>query len=150
MTPPGLRIRPATADDAPRIRQMVRGARLDPTGLRWPNFLIGEIDGQMAGIGQVRPRTPELGSLVVRGDLREQGIGGALIRALLARHPGEMYLECRPGLAGYYARFGFERIPWQAAPMPLRLKAGLGSLLGAPLGIRPAVMVRRAPPRADG
>lgn len=149
MTASALRIRPAEASDQPLIREWVREARLDPTSLRWPQFVIAEIDGEVVGIGQVRPTTPELGSLVVRPDRRGEGIGGAVIRALLARYPGDMYLECRPALAAYYTRFGFERIPWHAAPWPLKLKAGLGNLLGAAVGISPAVMVRRATDELD-
>lgn len=149
MTPPGVSVRPAAASDQTLIRQWVRDARLDPTSLRWPQFVIAEIDGEVVGIGQVRPAAPELGSLVVRPDRRGEGIGGALIRALLARHPGDMYLECRPALVDYYTRFGFDRIPWHAAPWPLKLKAGLGNLLGAALGISPAVMVRRATDEPD-
>ncbi len=125
---------------------MVRAAHLDPTALHWSHFVVAERAGEVVGVGQVRPYPAcrELGSLVVRDDLRGQGIGGLIVRALLEREAGEVWLECRADLAPYYARFGFEGIRWQTAPMPLRLKAGLGSVLGRPFGVRLAVMVRRA------
>lgn len=123
--------RRATPGDQPAIRRMVRGAHLDPTGLHWSHFVVAERDGEIVGVGQIRPfrRGPELGSLVVRDDLRGQGIGGLLIRALLDGQSGVVYLECGRQMVPYYERFGFEEIRWQDAPMPLRLKAGLGNLV---------------------
>ncbi len=138
-------IRRATAADQDTIRAMVRAAGLDPTALHWSHFYMAERGGEVVGIGQVRPapRCRELGSLVVRKDLRGQGIGGQIIEAILASEPGDVYLECRARLASYYARFGFEEIPWQQAPMPLKLKAGTGHLIGGLFGFKGAVMVRR-------
>ena len=135
-------LRRATPSDQPVIRRLVHQARLDPTGLNWPAFIIAEHNGAIVGVGQVRPypNCRELGSLVVREDLRGRGIGGQIIRALLAEERGTVYLECRDRLVPYYARFGFVEIPWRSAPMPLRFKAGLGNLLGRLFGIRIAVM----------
>ena len=69
-------IREATAADAPTIKRMIREAQLDPTSLKWKNFLIAEVDGDIAGIGQVKPLLGcrELGSLVVAKAHRKQGI----------------------------------------------------------------------------
>lgn len=138
-----LNIRPARADDQGLIRRMVQEAGLDPTSLDWPNFLIAEEDGAVVGIGQVRPKTPEVGSLIVVPERRGEGIGGALVEALAETVEGPVYLECRGELASYYARFGFEEIRPREAPMPLRLKATIGSRLARLFGMRLAVMVRR-------
>jgi N-acetylglutamate synthase-like GNAT family acetyltransferase len=137
-------IRPATEADSAIIRRMVSSAHLDPTSLKWPNFLVAERNGEIIGIGQVRPypNCHELGSLVVRRDFQKQGIGGMLIEALVARESGVVYLECRKPLERYYARFGFKAIPWWHAPMPLKLKSGLGTMLGRLFGVRLAVMRR--------
>jgi len=135
-------IRPARADEQDLIRQMVKDAGLDPTGLNWPNFLIAEADGAVVGIGQVRPRTPELGSLIVVPERRGEGIGGALIEALAATVDGPIYLECRSGLATYYAQFGFREIRPREAPMPLKLKSMVGNAIMQRFGHRIAVMVR--------
>lgn len=137
-------IRRATAADQAAIRQMVHEARLDPTDLHWSHFVVAEEGNEVVGIGQIRPypKCRELGSLVVREDRRGQGIGGLVIRALLEGEPGDVYLECSSRMASYYVRFGFQEIRWQDAPMPLRLKAGMGNLLGRLLGRRLAVMVR--------
>ncbi len=130
-----VRIRPAVDTDQPLIRQMVQKAHLDPTGLHWSHFIVAENDGKIVGIGQMRPKGPELGSLVVRKDYRRCGIGGQIIKALVDTQPGDVYLECQSGLADYYRRFGFEEIHWREAPWPLKLKAGLGKLLGFRLSV---------------
>lgn len=137
-----LSIRPARADEQEIIRQMVGTAGLDPTSLNWPNFLIAEEDGVVVGIGQVRPRTPELGSLIVVPERRGEGVGGALIEALTALVDGPIYLECRSDLASYYARFGFREIRPREAPMPLKLKSMLGNAIAGLFGLRIAVMVK--------
>jgi len=144
-----VRLRRAHREDQGAIRRMVRREGLDPTDLHWSHFMVAELDGTLVGTGQVRPypRCPELGSLVVRSDLRGQGIAARLIEGLLADQPGDVYLECGSYLAGYYQRFGFEEIPWQQAPMPLKLKAGLGRTIGRLWGWCTVVMVRRFAPR---
>lgn len=141
---PDIHIRPATESDQTIIRQMVGAEHLDPTSLKWQNFLVAVLEGQVVGIGQIRPypNCPELGSLVVHRDFQGQGIGGMLIEALLARESSVVYLECRRPLESYYRQFGFEEIPWWRAPMPLKLKSGLGNILGRLFGVRIAVMRR--------
>jgi predicted N-acetyltransferase YhbS len=121
---------------------MVRAAQLDPTALHWSHFLMAEVAGEVVGIGQIRPATPELGSLVVLPEHQGQGIGARLIRELLARWSGKwpVYLECEGKMVPYYERFGFREIQWHQAPFPLKLKSGIGALLGPLAGVRIAVM----------
>jgi N-acetylglutamate synthase-like GNAT family acetyltransferase len=109
--PDSIAIRPAGAEDAAAIRRMVRAAGLDPTWLDWRNFLVAEQDGRLIGVGQVKPYrgARELGSLVVLKPYRGQGVAGAIVWALIAREPGELFLLCQERLEAYYARFGFRR-----------------------------------------
>ena len=90
---------------------MVRATGLDPTSLDWPNFLVAEQGGRVIGAGQVKPYRAgrELGSLVVLKPYRERGVGAAIIRALIARESGKLFLLCRERLESYYAQFGFRR-----------------------------------------
>ncbi|MDX2138625.1 MAG: GNAT family N-acetyltransferase [Chloroflexota bacterium] len=135
-------IRPATVDDQSLIRAWVRQVRLDPTALKWQHFLIAEDGGAVVGIGQIRPypRCRELGSLVVAPERRGTGVGAQLVRALLASEPGPVYLECGGHNEAFYLRFGFRPIPWHQVPMPLKLKSGLGQLVGRLFGFRIVVM----------
>ena len=50
-------IRPATEVDQATISRLIRQARLNPRQLHWPNFLIAEVDGQIAGLRQVKTHT---------------------------------------------------------------------------------------------
>ncbi len=140
-------IRPATESDQAIIKQMVRDEGLDPTALHWSHFLVAEADGDIVGIGQIRPyrKCRELGSLAVRKPYRGTGVGSQIVRALLAQESGDVYLECLHFNEGYYARFGFERIPWWQAPMPLKLKAGMGKIMGPMFRFRVVTMRRTAP-----
>lgn len=137
-----LTIRRATAEDQRLIRDWVKAARLDPTALRWPQFLIAEDAGVVVGIGQIRPYPAcrELGSLVVAPERRGTGVGAQLVHALLADEPGPVYLECEQHNESFYLRFGFRTIPWHQAPMPLKLKAGAGHFAGKLFGFRVVAM----------
>ena len=135
-------LRRARADDQATIRALVRGERLDPMTLDWPNFLVAEDDGgRLIGIGQIKPLrgARELGSLVVVPDWRERGVGAALIRALMADEPGPLFLVCRPMRVPYYRKFGFREIRLGEAQGALWVKAALIRVAGL-VGVRGAVM----------
>ena len=123
---------------------MVRGAGLDPTSLRWENFLVAEKEGHVVGIGQVKPYrgARELGSLVVLSAYRRQGAGAAIVRALIERESGALFLLCRDRLESYYARFGFQRVGLRDLYGAVRLKYAL-TQLGRMAGVR-IIAMRRA------
>jgi N-acetylglutamate synthase-like GNAT family acetyltransferase len=136
---PMATIRPATQADQPTITAMVRGARLNPINLRWPNFLVAEESGRIVGVGQLRPHADgsrELASLAVDAAYRRQGIGSQLVRQLLTCHPAPIYLFCESELEGYYSHFGFRITGAGTLPPPLarlfrvgRLFTRVGALL---------------------
>lgn len=82
--------------------------------LNWPHFVVAEEDGTIIGVGQVKSHgdgSRELASIAVVPPLQGQGIGSALIKALLVREQGMvLHLTCRSQLEGYYSRFGFRRL----------------------------------------
>lgn len=139
-------IRPAAETHAATIRALVRAERLDPTQLRWANFLVAEEDGAIVGIGQVRRHRDcrELGSLVVVPSYRGRGIGAALVAALEERAGFPLYLFCAHHTEPYYARLGYRRVPLRAAPPGLRWKVAF-SRVALLAGIRVRLMRKDAP-----
>jgi amino-acid N-acetyltransferase len=119
-------IRPAREPERWTIRRIVWRARINPTELDWQRFLVAETAGRIVGVGQVKPHkdgSRELASLAVIPSHQRQGIGAQIIRALLARETGIVYLVCASRLASYYARFGFQHIERAAMPPSFRRMA---------------------------
>jgi N-acetylglutamate synthase-like GNAT family acetyltransferase len=105
-----FRLREAQAADQKVIRQIVRQARINPFGIYWPNFLIAEVDGRIASIGQIKVHgdgSRELASIAVRPEFQRQGIAGTIIEALLAGEEGVLFLTCMRKMEGFYQPFGF-------------------------------------------
>jgi N-acetylglutamate synthase-like GNAT family acetyltransferase len=115
-----FKLRPATAADEAVIKKMVRRARINPTGLKWPRFTVVESpDGSLAACGQLKPHTDgsvELASLVVREDLRGRGLARLVIETLIEKHPAELYLTCRSELGSFYEKFGFRALSVDEMP----------------------------------
>jgi len=126
---------------------MVHAAGLDPTSLHWPNFLVAEHGGRVIGVGQVKPYRGgrELGSLVVLKPYRGQGIGSAIVRALIEREPGELFLLCREPLETYYQPFGFRRASIRELRGMVRLKYIVAQLFRMLFGVR-VIAMRRCKP----
>jgi N-acetylglutamate synthase-like GNAT family acetyltransferase len=134
-------IRPATAADRKTIRRIVRRAGIFPFGLEWHRFLVAEEGGRIVAVGQVKPHrdgSRELASIAVVPDRQGEGLGGRIVRELLAREQGPLYLFCRGELEPFYAQFGFEPVGAGGLPpvMSFFYRVGtalarLASLLGA-------------------
>ena len=139
-------IRPAHAADETTIKAMIRREHLDPLNVHWQNFLAAEdaVTGRIIGIGQVKPFRSgrELGSLVVAPERRQNGVGAAIITALIARESGPLLLFCLAFREPYYARFGFQRAGWRDLRGELRLKYGLGAVFSRLFRQRLIVMQR--------
>src|SRR3954471_24824381 len=106
-------IHTAGEDDQFAISAIVRAARINPCDLNWQRFLLARWGQDIIGVGQVKPHfdgSRELASLAVVPEWQGNGVGGALIRALLSREPGPLHLMCDQSREQYYERFGFKRI----------------------------------------
>ena len=124
-----LNIRPATAEDQPTIRRLIKDARLNPMSLNWPNFIMAEEDGDVVSVGQIKRHgdgSRELASIVVVPARQGRGIGSQVINTLLTSNPATvLHLTCRRELQSYYERFGFRRLnredypPYFARLIPL-------------------------------
>ncbi len=116
-------LRPATAADQPTITAIIREAGINPRDLAWPRFIVAERDGQVIGVGQVKPHgdgSRELASIAVRPKFQGQGVGSAICRALIERETGVLYLTTRSELETYYHRFGFRKIGLDEMPPHFR------------------------------
>jgi N-acetylglutamate synthase-like GNAT family acetyltransferase len=134
----------------------MRGERVNPFGVDWRNFVIAERAGEVVGCVQLRPAGPgaaELGSLVVRADLRRRGLGGRLVEAALARAGvGRVLAVTAAARADYFARWGFAPVGDGAVPGSVRrnrLLGQAGSLIALAHGQRPrrlAILAREGRP----
>lgn len=126
-------IRPATEADRSVILRLMRPRDYNRINLQPTCFLVAEAAGEVIGIGQIkrhRDGTPELASLVVAPERRGEGIGHALVRALVARHQGPLYLFCLAALESFYTDLGFQRVTRRQLPHTLAFIHGLGNTLG--------------------
>ena len=141
-------IRSAVAADEAVIKAMIRTERLDPMNVHWPNFLVAEDTsmGRIIGIGQIKPYRSgrELGSLAVVTDRRQNGVGGAIINALIERERGPLLLFCLAFREPYYAKFGFRRCGLRDLPGEFKVKYALGTVFTRLVGRRLIVMRRLA------
>ena len=149
-----LTIRPASQADQPAIRRLISAANLNRMNLDWPNFVMAEDDGAIAGLGQIKPHrdgSRELASIAVVPERRGQGIGRAIIEALLAREPSAvLHLTCRRELEGFYERFGFVRLrPADYPPYFARLMPIVNFIVRFS-GTQILVMRRESPPPTPG
>lgn len=127
--PANFTLRPARADEQPKIRSMIRAAQLDPMNVHWENFLIAEEDQRIIGFGQIKPYSGarELGSILVVKRKREQGVGAAIINALIEHEQGgTLYLFCLNFRESYYNQFGFKRVYLRDLPRSLKFKYAMG------------------------
>lgn len=137
-------IRKAKADDQQRIKDIVREVDIDPTNLHWSHFIVGEVNGQIVAIGQVRPfkGSPELGSIATVEGHRSKGYAGEIIRRLIDEwdQPGPLYLECEGNMMEYYKQFGFVPIHWAEPPFPFKFKTTMAAVVSRIFGFKMGVM----------
>ena len=124
-------VRRATERDHQAIRALVRSERLNPTGIKWPNFMVAVAKGRVTGAVQIRKHSDgsrELGSLVVTKEARSHGIASRLIDTLLADDQEPIWLITAVPNANAYSRWGFEQIQVRAAPAKVRRNHLMGSM----------------------
>ncbi len=143
-----LTIRAATEDDQPKIRRLIKEVHLPRMNLQWANFVVAEEDHEVVGMGQVKSHgdgSRELASIAVVPGRQDQGIGSAIIQALLSRERGVvLHLSCRRELEGYYERFGFKRLESAAYPPYFRRTTLLINRITRFFGLHLLVMRREA------
>jgi len=128
-----ITIRRAREQDQAAIRAMVRKARINPTGLAWPNFVVAERKAvAIVGIAQVRKYddgSRELASLVVDEELRGRGIAARMIDELITAEPGHLFMITTEDHAAHYGRWGFTVIARGRASPAVRRNHLMGSFV---------------------
>lgn len=146
-TPPTISLRPASPADVWRIRRLVWQAKINPFGLDWQHFIVAcTSGGQIIGCGQVKIHAGgarELASITVQPAWRHQGHATAIIRRLLAEHPGTLYLTCRSELGPFYHRFDFRAIEEAQMPLYFRRISRLVRWFNRFRGVRSGLLVMK-------
>lgn len=143
-----IAIRPARAADQPVITALVREAMLNPRNLDWRNFLVAEDAGTIVGLRQVKPHrlgSREVASGYVRPGYRGRGISERLMRELLARETGPLWLLCHERWTPYYERFGFRRVRSRDLPPDLRAGFRLGRVVTSIISLFTSQEIRIVP-----
>jgi N-acetylglutamate synthase-like GNAT family acetyltransferase len=127
-----ITLRPARRVDKTKIRSLVLGARLNPTGLDWRRFVVG-VDSfdEVVACAQIKPHrdgSQELATLVVSPDCRGQGIARLILQHLIQHNDGDLYLMCRASLGVFYRKFGFNGISEPEMPLYFQRVSKLASL----------------------
>jgi N-acetylglutamate synthase-like GNAT family acetyltransferase len=141
-------IRPAREADQAVIAALIHEAMLNPRHLDWRNFLVAEVGGTIVGLRQVRPHrkgTREVASGYVRPEYRSRGISERLMRELLSREKGPLYLLCNERWTPYYERFGFRRVRGRELPDDMRASFRLGRVVTSVLSLFTAQEIRIVP-----
>ena len=147
-----IHIRPARQEDQKTIVSFIRQAKINPRNLHWQNFLVAEESGQAVGIRQVKVHaqgTREVGSGFVLPEYRRQGISAQLMREILSREPGTLYLMCRDRRAYYYEPFGFRRVEASELPSDFRKEYRIGRIVTALVTLFSQDRVRIIPMRRE-
>ena len=125
-------IRPATQTDQPTIVSFIRQAKINPRNLRWEHFLIAEENGQIEGIRQVKVHaqgTREIASGFVLPEHRHRGISAQLMKEILAREKGTLYLMCAKQWKKYYEQFGFRDAKLAELPSDFHSEYLIGKII---------------------
>lgn len=130
-----VRIRPGTSADRRWVWERVFHEKMNPcTPLFMDGFLLA-VDAKDERVGCLKvvrgKGYVELSSLIVVPERRQQGVAKKLVRAAQAQLSSDhaVYLTTIPSASGFWNRLGFHTVPWQDAPLPLVVEAGLGNVV---------------------
>lgn len=131
-------LRPATAEDARAIRDLIHRVQINPMGLDWRHFVLAVDDsGKLLGCGQLKPHgelVVELASIAVEPEFQGRGIASAVIDRLLSEASRPLYLTCLSSMSPFYEKWGFRTIEMGEMPPYFKRLMKLVSLSPALIG----------------
>ncbi len=105
--------RPATDPDLPEIQRLLLEVGGDVWNLAASEFLVAVDDHELLGCVRIKNMDggKELGSLGVKSNYRNRGIGTKLVEMILARDPFRpVYLLCFAFREDFYRKNGFAKV----------------------------------------
>jgi N-acetylglutamate synthase-like GNAT family acetyltransferase len=123
----GIVLTPAGERDVPFIMALLEENGLPSSDIpeKWGSLLLARAEGSVVGAGgvEILREYGLLRSLAVMQGERNRGYGRAVVRGLIhhARQAGvrELYLLTMTA-AAFFEGLGFERVPRDRAPLPIR------------------------------
>ncbi len=115
--------RTATEQDLPDILHLLLEVRGDISKLSATEFIVAVRDTGLIGCVRIKNMEggKELGSLGVKSDYRNKGIGTELVRLVLEQdHFRPIYLLCFAYRENFYRKNGFEKVEVASLPECLR------------------------------
>jgi N-acetylglutamate synthase-like GNAT family acetyltransferase len=106
--------RKSTAEDLPQIIELLEKVRGDGQNMDKEDFLVAALRQKIIGCGRIKEMEDnsfELASVAVAEQFRNKGIGGKLVRMLIAQNKRRpIYLMCRKSRQNFYEKYGFREI----------------------------------------
>lgn len=102
-------LRRAEQKDISKIAPYLIEFKLDTENISVEQFIIAEIEGELAGFGRIKPyeNLYELSSVGVLFEYRNKGIGEKLIKHLIDVCPSQnIWIATK--IADYFKKFGFQ------------------------------------------
>jgi len=103
----------------PEIDELIATVDGDRVDLATDQFVVAKSeDARILGCGRLRPYPDfcEIASMAVADDVRANGIGREIVRRLLEKYPGTIYLICEDNVVEFFRLFEFELLPEAAMP----------------------------------
>ncbi|OGI02200.1 MAG: hypothetical protein A2104_02205 [Candidatus Melainabacteria bacterium GWF2_32_7] len=106
-----LILKKAQQSDIRKIAPYLAEFKLDTENVSAEQFVIAEINGNLAGFGRIKPyeNIYELSSIGVVPEYRKKGVGESLIKHLIKTCPAnEVWISTK--IVEYFRKLGFEEV----------------------------------------
>ena len=101
---------PAVAADLKEIIFLAKSFDLDLEDVSWQQFVVAKKEKSIIGFGRLRSylECTEVATVGVISEKRNQGIGTAIVKALIQIAPSEVFVTCV--IPDFFLKFGFESV----------------------------------------